>query len=206
MQANKQANRQAELRRSIREVGAAVRRPAQLAERWKENGQDKPSWMVFAVLLTNAALGLAAYGLTMQMHRGPEGMLEGALLAPTAAGLAWVIAFPALYIINRMLGSELNFTTTALAATITVSFAASAMLASVPVNWFFTLALPFEFTRIAVNVVVFAGVGVCMGDVFVRVMTHLEPERTHLFGYLWLGLLATIGAELFILLGIFNFS
>jgi hypothetical protein len=196
----------AQIRSSISDVGGAVRRPEALAARFKETPGEAPPPALFVVLMANAALGLAAYGLTMQMHRGPEGMLEGALLAPTAAGLAWVIAFPALYIINRLLGSELNFSTTALAASITVSFGASAMLASVPINWFFTLALPFEFARLAVNLIVFAGVGVCMSDVFIRVMNRLEPGRSHGFAFMWLALLATIGAELFLLFGVFNFA
>lgn len=193
------------LNESISEVGAAVRRPEQLARRWQQRAEDAPSPLVFAVLLVNAVLGTAVYGLTMQMHRGPEDMLEGAFFTPLAAGLAWCIAFPALYIFKRLLGSRLDFSSTALAATITVSFGASAMLASVPVNWFFSLALPWAFTRAAVNIVVFAGVGFCMADVFLRVMRALEPKKGHFFAYVWLGLLSVIGMELFWLFGIFNF-
>ncbi len=187
------------------EVGTAIRRPEQLARRWQEHGQDTPPSAVFLVLLANAVVGVAAYGLTMQMHRGPDGMLAGAFFTPLAAGLAWCIAFPALYIIRRIMGSRVNFSSTALAATITVSFGSSALLASVPVNWFFTLALPWSTVRWLVNVVVFSGVGFCMADVFLRVMRELEPDRTHFFSYLWLALLGVIGVELFYLFGIFNF-
>ncbi|QDG52413.1 hypothetical protein FIV42_17190 [Persicimonas caeni] len=194
-----------QLKSALVEVGTAVRRPEQLAKRWQEQTDDAPPAAVFGVLLLNAVVGVAAYGLTMQMHRGPEGMVSGAFYTPLAAGLAWCIAFPALYIIRRILGSKINFTSTALAASITVSFGASALLASVPINWFFTLALPWSSVRWLVNVVVFSGVGFCMADVFLRVMRELEPRKSHFFAYLWLALLGVIGAELFYLFGIFNF-
>lgn len=194
-----------QLKTALVEVGNAVRRPEQLAKRWQAQGEDAPPAAVFLVLLANAVVGVAAYGLTMQMHSGPFGMVSGAFFTPLAAGLAWCIAFPALYIIRRILGSRINFTSTALAATVTVSFGASALLASVPINWFFTLALPWTTVRLLVNVVVFSGVGFCMADVFLRVMRELEPDRSHFFAYLWLGLLGVIGVELFYLFGIFNF-
>lgn len=195
----------AHLKAGLTEVGAAVRRPEQLARRWQQRGEDAPPAAVFAVLLVNAAIGVAVYGLTMQMHRGPAGMLDGALYTPLAAGFAWCIAFPALYIIRRLLGSQVNFSSTALAAVITVSFGASAMLASVPINWFFTVALPWTEVRWLVNAVVFAGVGFCMSDVFLRVMRELEPDRSHFFAYLWLALLSLIGVEFFYLFDVFNF-
>jgi hypothetical protein len=199
------ASKTALLKDTLIEVGTAVRRPEQLARRWQQRGEDAPPVAVFAVLLINATVGVAIYGLTMQMHRGPGGMVDGALLTPLAAGLAWCIAFPALYIIRRLLGSKIDFSSTALAAIITVSFGASAMLASVPINWFFTLTLPWTEVRWLVNIVVFAGVSFCMSDVFLRVMRELEPDRSHFFAYLWLALLGVIGAELFYLFDIFNF-
>ena len=93
-------------------------------------------------------MGLAVYGLTMHMHQGLPSMLRGAVLAPLAAGAGWTLALQALYIINSALGSRLNFSTTLLAALATVSFGALAMLASVPINWFFTLALPDSAVRV----------------------------------------------------------
>lgn len=194
-----------EIARAVTEIGMAVRRPEELAERWREGGDDAPTAWVFPVLLAAAALGTAAYGLTMKMHLGVEGMAEGAFFTPLAAGLAWLLSFPALFIIKRILGSELNFSTTALAATITVSFGATAMLASVPINWFFTLAVPHGIARLSVNVVVFGGVGLCMIDVFLRVMRTLEPEKTQLFSCLWLGLICVVGMELYAIFGVFTF-
>jgi hypothetical protein len=190
------------------EVGQAVRRPERLATRWRDRGRapaDAPPAAVFAALFLTAVLGLAAYGLTMGLHLGTEAMLLAAAKAPFAAGTAWAIALPSLYILNSALGSKLDASTTMLAALTTCSFGALAMLASVPVNWFFTLALPFTAIRWLVNVVVFAGVGVAMTDTFLRVMGALEPKRTRTAAVLWLGLVGVIGTELMILLELFEF-
>jgi len=62
------------------------------------------------------------------------------------------------------------------------------MIASIPIAWFFTAALPTEMTLFAVplrlevmvlvvHAVVFLGVSVAMMDVFSRVMAALEPEH-----------------------------
>ena len=198
----------ATIQQSVREVGRAIRRPEELAQRWRDRDRDDitaPPKTIFLVLLANAVLGTAAYGMIMHMHRGAAGMGEGALLFPVAAGLAWTLAFPALYIINAILGSRLDFTTTTLAASITVSFGAAAMLASIPITWFFGLAMPYTLVRWLINLVVFAGVSFCMGDVFLRVMKTLEPTRSRAYALIWLFLLTAIGAQLFWLVGLFNF-
>jgi len=199
---------EASIKDAVYEIGAALRRPEQLAKRWwnrERAPEDAPPSAVFWVLCVNAALGLAGYGLTMGLHLGPEGMLAGAFRAPLAAGLAWMIALPALYIANSAAGSKLDLSTTLLAALITCSFGALAMLAGVPVNWFFTLALPFTAIRWMVNAAVFAGVGICMGDTFLRTMRALEPERSIAVPVLWLMLLCIIGTELMTLLDLFSF-
>ena len=195
-----------QLRRGIVEIGLALRRPEQLALRWRDRNQsaaDAPPGLVFPILLANAILGLAAYGLTMGLHLGVGGMVAAAIKAPFAAGLAWTLALPALYIINSSLGSKLDWSTTVLAALATVSFGALAMLASVPVNWFFSLAVPFTSVRVAVSILVFSAVGICMVDVFLRVMKALEPERSRAFAVIWLLLVAVIGAELMTLVDLF---
>jgi hypothetical protein len=190
------------------EVGQAVRRPERLACRWRDRTTaraEAPPSSVFVALLITAVLGLAAYGLTMGLHLGTEAMLLAAAKAPLAAGTAWAVALPSLYILNSALGSKLDASTTMLAALTTCSFGALAMLAGVPVNWFFTLALPFSGMRWLVNVVVFAGVGVAMTDTFLRVMTALEPKRTRAIALFWLGLVGIIGGELFALFDMFRF-
>lgn len=196
-----------ELRDAVREIGAALKRPEELTVRWRDRAHDaakKPTSAIFVVLLLNAIAGLAAYGVTMRMHLGPKAMLLGALEAPLACGLAWSLALPALYIGNSALGSKLDASTTVLVALATCSFGALAMLASVPINWFFGLTLPYPWIRIAVNLLVFAGVGVCMADVFLRAMRAAEPERPAGFAIAWLMLLSFLGAELMVLLGLFE--
>jgi len=191
-------------RQAAREVSAAIRRPEQLALRYQhaELGQLRP---LILLLLANAFFGLAAYGLTLQLHEGTARMLRAGVLAPAAAGLAWTIALPALYILNGAAGSRLRFGSTLLAASVTVCFGSWAMLASVPINWFFTLAVPWSPARLATNLVVFSGVGVAMTDVFVRVLAALEPDRSRFFGLAWVGLVSVIGMELFWIAGILEF-
>jgi hypothetical protein len=78
------------------------------------------------------------------------------------------------------------------------------MIASIPINWFFTAAIPHSGFVLLVNLTVFTGVGVAMIDVFQRVMTRLEPGRKAP-PRCWLMLVAAIGAELFYFFGLFNF-
>ena len=194
-----------DLHSGIREVGAALRRPEEFVLRFRDSDDKaRKSVALFPILFANAVLGLAAYGLTMGLSGGAEGMLRAAVRAPIAAGAGWTIALPALYIINTVLGSRLDARTTTLAALTTVSFGSLAMLASVPINWFFGITLPHEATRLIVNLVVFAGVSVSMVDVFLRIMKALEPTRSRLFALVWLGLVAVIGGELMILLKVFS--
>ena len=194
-----------DLHSGIREIGTALRRPEEFVLRFRDSDDKaRKSLTLFPILFANAVLGLAAYGLTMGLHRGAQGMLSTAIRAPIAAGAGWTIALPALYIINTVLGSRLDARTTTLAALTTVSFGALAMLASVPINWFFGITLPHEATRLIVNLVVFAGVSGSMVDVFLRIMKALEPARSRLFALVWLGLVAVIGGELMILLKVFS--
>ncbi len=193
---------------AVREAGRGVRRPEELAQRWqkrRDRADEAPPWELFPVLLGIAVAGTAVYGMVMHMHRGVEGMAFGAATFPAAAGLAWGLAFPALYIIHTALGSRLDLSSTALAALLTVSFGAAAMLASVPISWFFALALPYTAVRWAVHLVIFAGVSVCMADVFLRVLKAMEPTRVPAYGIFWLILLTCLGTQLFWLFGLFDF-
>ncbi len=191
-------------RGALMEVGLAIRRPEALTLKWVDES-DKNIRTLIVTFLLNAVFGVAVYGLSMKMHAGLDAMLWAAFLTPLAAGGAWTIAMPALYILNSATGSKITLTSTILLASVTVCFGSWAMLASVPINWFFTLALPYDSIRLAVNLIVFFGVGACMRDVFVRVLKAVEPERSSFFGYLWLTLLSIIGIELFYLFGIFHF-
>jgi hypothetical protein len=195
---------ESDLKQISGEVGLAIRRPEALVTFW-QGVEGRRFNVMIAVLLANAVFGTAAYGVTMQMHRGAVGMIEGGFWTTLSAGLAWAIALPALYIVNSALGSKVSLRACILAASVTVCFGAWAMLASVPINWFFTLALPHAAARWAINVIVFSGVGICMTDVFLRSLLALDPESSREFGFVWVCLLAAIGTELFVLFGVFNF-
>ena len=199
----------AEVTTGMREIGIALRRPEEFAKRWRDrDSREAPKPVVFPILVANAIVGLAAYGLVVGMQFGALEMLRQAIALPIACGIAWLLALPALYIINSSLGSRLDGSTTTLAALVTVSFGALAMLASVPVTWFFSIALPDDmpFLQILVQLVIFAGVGFCMADVFLRVMGALEPHRDRVYAFVWLCLVATIGLELMSLLDVGPFT
>jgi hypothetical protein len=79
------------------------------------------------------------------------------------------------------------------------------LIASIPINWFFTVAIPHRLFVLGVNLVVFTGVGVAMVDVFSRVIASLEPNRGR-WPTFWLVLVGVIGGELFYAFGLFDWS
>ena len=164
------------LRASLVHIGQALREPEAFALRWHQEGTPY-EWWVFAALATTAIAGTTTYGMSMGILGGPSRMLECALLNTVAAGIAWSIPLPALYILNSLSGSRLRASTTFLAAMVTTSWGGLALIASIPINWFFTVAVPVPWFALGVNLVVFAGVGVSMVDVFSRVMEKLEPSQ-----------------------------
>ncbi len=130
-----------------------------------------------------------------------------------AAGLAWAIPLPALYILNSLTGSRLRASTTLLAALVTTSWGGLALVASIPINWFFSVAVPSLPTDLIgasaghwivrlVNLLVFLGVGVSMVDVFGRVMNALEPDMGR-YPTWFLILVGAIGAQLAFLFNLF---
>jgi hypothetical protein len=141
----------------------------------------------------------------MGLLGGTRDVLYKGLACTLAAGLAWGIPLPALYILNSLSGSRLPASSTLLAALVTTSWGGLAMIASIPINWFFSVAVPHPAFVLAVNLTVFAGVGVAMIDVFGRVMHRLEPRRTAPPTW-WLLLVGAIGAELFYFFGLFQFT
>ena len=78
------------------------------------------------------------------------------------------------------------------------------MIASIPINWFFSVAVPHSGFVLFINLTVFTGVGVAMIDVFNRVMRRLEPYRTTTPTW-WLLIVGAIGCELFYSFGLFDF-
>src|SRR5205807_5345424 len=121
--------------------------------------------------------GTMTYGMTMGILDGPGRMLVCGLACTAAAGVGWSLPLPALYILNSLSGSRLRASTTLLAALVTTSWGGLAMIASIPINWFFSVAIPDPTVVLVVNLVIFTGVGVAMVDVYCRVMERLEPAR-----------------------------
>jgi hypothetical protein len=161
-----------------------------------------PAWVA---LLVTAIIGTTTYGMTMGLLGGASDIIYKGFICTLAAGLAWAISLPALYILNSLAGSRLPASSTLLAALVTVSWGGLAMIASIPINWFFTATVPHAGFVLFVNLVVFAGVGVSMTDVFRRVMQRLEPDRP-IAPVWWLMLVGAIGIELFYFFGLFQFA
>jgi hypothetical protein len=195
---------QTRLRASLGHIGQALREPEAFALRWHQQGAPYDAW-VFAALGLTAIVGTTTYGLTMGILHGPGRMFQTALACTAAAGIGWSLPLPALYILNSLSGSRLRASTTFLAALVTTSWGGLAMIASIPINWFFSVAIPNETVVLAVNLIIFAGVGVAMVDVFCRVIETLEPARGRLPAW-WLVLVGAIGGELFFWFGLFNFG
>ncbi len=193
----------------LREIGAALRRPDQLAVRWRdraEHPEDAPTPAVFTALMLSAIFGLVIYGSTMGLHAGPHAMLLAAGKAPLACGLAWTLSLPALHILNAARGGKMDLSTSVLVALITSSFGAMAMLAAAPVNWFFAVAVDVGAVRYLVNFTIFGGVGIAMADVFIRTMRATEPDGGISFPLSWLAMLAILGLELHVIFDLFNLS
>jgi hypothetical protein len=192
------------LKLALAHVGLALREPEEFALNY-QRGQAQYAWYVWAALMGTAILGTTTYGMTMGILGGSERIFFSAAACTLAAGLAWGVPLPALYILNSLSGSKLSPSATLLAALVTTSWGGLAMVASIPINWFFTVAVPIPWAVLLVNLGVFTGVGVAMSDIFGRVMAKLEPERGRLPLW-WLALVAAIGGELFYFFGLFQFT
>ncbi|HEY3965558.1 MAG TPA: hypothetical protein VGM05_13460 [Planctomycetaceae bacterium] len=193
-----------QIRSGMAHVGLALREPEEFAFRWQA-GQVQYPWWIWLSLGLTAVLGTTTYGMTMGLLGGTTAVFQKGLLCTLAAGLAWGIPLPALYILNSLSGARLSATSTLLAALVTTSWGGLAMIASIPINWFFTAAVPHATFVLLVNLSVFAGVGVAMIDVFHRVMLRLEPSRPATPTW-WLVLVGTIGGELFYFFNLFQFG
>jgi hypothetical protein len=193
----------AQFRAALGHIAEALYEPEAFACQWHhERSPYSPG--VFAALALTAIAGTVTYGMSMGVSGGVGRMLDNAFWLTVAAGVAWSLPLPALYILNSVTGSQLRASTTFLAAMVTTSWGGLALIASVPINLFFTAALPHPMLILFVNLVIFTGVGVAMIDVFARVMASLEPARGKAPAW-WLALVGAIGAELFYALGLFQF-
>ena len=194
-----------QVREGVWSVGQALRDPEEFADRWNLGEAHYPTW-VWLSLTGTAILGTTTYGMTMGLLSStPGAVLMAGLKCTLAAGLSWGVSLPALYILNSLAGSKLRASSTLLAALVTTSWGGLAMIASIPMNWFFTAAVPHPWFVFLVNIVVFTGVGISMTDVFRRVMLRLEPDRQQAPLW-WLVLVGAIGCELFYFFGLFHFA
>jgi hypothetical protein len=195
------------LQASIGHIGQALREPEAFVQRWHET-EAPYTWWVFTALTLTAIVGTTLYGLTMGILGGTGEMLRDGLRFTAAAGIAWSLPLPALYILNSLHGSRLRASTTFLAALVTTSWGGLALIASVPVAWFFSVAIPPPAVVpvvLVVHLIIFAAVGVAMADVFGRVMEKLEPSRGRQ-PVCWLLLVGALGAELFYAFNLFDFT
>ncbi len=195
---------QSTLRSSVAHIGLALRQPEDFAIAWN-SGTARYRWSVWFSLFATAVFGTVTYGMTMGLLGTAHDVYYKAAACTLGAGLAWGIPLPALYILNSLSGSKLKLSSTVLAALVTTSWGGLAMVASIPINWFFSVAIPHSTVVMVVNLAVFNGVGISMIDVFSRVMRSLEPERDAPPTW-WLVLVGAIGIELFCFFGLFNFS
>lgn len=197
-------------RRSLAHVALALKEPEDFAAAWQFQTESyrAPTWIALAL---TAMAGTVGYGMTIGMGQGVWSIISKAVLLTVAAGAAWAISLPALYVLNSLAGSRLDASTTLLAALVTTSWGGLALLASVPIGWFFTVAVPdlpmigrslAERIVLGVNLLVFAGVGVAMSDVFSRVMRRVQGRHTQPIWFL--ALVGAIGTQLFYLFGIFS--
>ena len=130
----------AQLRSGLAHVGLALREPEEFARRW-HGGEVPYSWWIFLALALTAILGTTTYGLTMGLLGGPGAILLDAVRCTMAAGLAWGIALPSLYIFNSLSGSRLRAEHDVAGRPGDHELGGLAMIASIPINWFFTVAL-----------------------------------------------------------------
>lgn len=184
-------------------IQEALREPEDFAIRWHVEGRPY-SWSVFAALALTAIAGTTIYGLILGLNGGAREMFRCGGAFTLAAGTAWGLPLPALYILNSLTGSRLRASTTFLAALVTTSWGGLAVLASIPIAWFFTVAVSNALILLAVHLAVFVGVGVAMADVFSRILERLEPRRGRRPAW-WLLLVGVLGTELFHALGLFSF-
>src|SRR5262245_58865576 len=103
---------------SLGHIGQALREPEAFALLWDQEGRPYP-WWVFAALGLTAIAGTFTYGLTIGVPGGAGRMLFCGLALTVAAGLAWGLPLPALYILNSVTGSRLRLSSTFLAALVT---------------------------------------------------------------------------------------
>ena len=93
------------VRASLAHVGQALREPEDFTLAWHRQAVDYRPEVWLALMLT-AIAGTVSYGMTMGIGLGARAIAEKATLLTLAAGLAWAIPLPALYILGSLAGSR----------------------------------------------------------------------------------------------------
>jgi len=194
------------LRASAAQVGLALKEPEAFALHWHRAGTPYPV-AVFAALALTAMIGTTTYGMIMGLLGGPHRMFASGLYCTVAAGVAWGLSLPALYILNSLTGSG--------CAPVRRFWPPWLPQAGAAWRWLPASRLPGSSPLpcpggpyllpppVARNGSARRAsdrlhrVGVSMADVFCRVMRALEPQRGAWPAF-WLILVGVIGAELFI--------
>jgi len=89
------------VRAGMADVGQALREPEAFALRWHV-GEAPYGPGVFLALALTAILGTTTYGFIMGLLDGSRAMLLDGLRCTAAAGLAWRVSRPALYVLNSL--------------------------------------------------------------------------------------------------------
>src|SRR5207247_9424791 len=97
---------QSRLRAGLDHIGQALREPEAFALRWHRDGYPY-HWTVFLALALTAIAGTTTYGMIMGLPGGATEMLLDGLRCTVAAGIAWTLPLPALYVWNSRGGSRL---------------------------------------------------------------------------------------------------
>ena len=83
----------------ITQVGLALRDPEEFTAGWNE-GRNAYRPVVWAALLAAAITGTTTYGMTMGLLGGAGAIFHKGFICTVAAGAAWAIALPALFIFS----------------------------------------------------------------------------------------------------------
>jgi|GEM_PF-4541020 len=91
-------------RRSLMQVGVALQDPEGFAAAW-QMGQARYALATWVALGATAVAGTVGFGMTIGMGHGLAAVVAKAFWLTAAAGAAWAIPLPALYIFNSPGGS-----------------------------------------------------------------------------------------------------
>ena len=155
--------------------------------------------MIVAMLVMGALFG-GAYGLTMGFHGGLRQAAVSAVKVPFLLVLPLLIAIPALYPFNALLGSRMRPIQTIAVASAGVATTAVLLVALAPLSVFFLLSgVSYSFLKLF-HVAVFFVSGYfgafVLYDGLQAVAARVGPSQSLLLLQVWLCLYGYVGAQL----------